>query len=215
MRKIPGFSVLFGILAAVIASAAVWLAANCRENPPVLLAVPEAAVRQAETVMDALCTGDFASARKGLYGTPDLDADRKPADMVGQLIWKAYVDSLDYELVGDVYATDTGLAQDVKIISLELPAATEKLGQRAQALLQQGVEQARSVSEIYDENNAYKESFVAEVLEEATRQALEEDVRYTYQVVSLQLVCSDGRWWVLPDRALLNAISGSTAQQEG
>lgn len=143
---------------------------------------------------------------------PDLDADRKPADPVGELVWKAYVDSLDYALVGEVYATDTGLAQNVKFISLELPAVTQKLAQRAQILLQQGVEQADSISEIYDEKNAYKESFVARVMEEATRQALEEDVRYTYQILTLQLVCSEGQWWVLPDRALLRAISGITGE---
>ena len=98
----------------------------------------------------------------------------------------------------------------MKIISLELSSATEKLGQRAQVLLQQGIDQAEDASEIYDGANGYKESFVADVMQQATQQALEEDVRYSYNMVTLQILSSNGQWWVMPDKALLSAISGGT-----
>ena len=53
--------------------------------------------------------------------------------------------------------------------------------------------------------------FVGEkAISKAAQQALEEDVRYSYNVVTLQLVCSNDQWQVVPDKALLSAISGGT-----
>lgn len=207
-RQMKYVRVMLGILAAVIAAGAVWLTMQCRGQLPILLSAPEEAQQQAEATVRALCTGEYADAEKRLYGMPDLGADTQPEDKVNRMIWKAYRSSLDYQMVDSVYATQQGLAQKVKIISMELPSATEKLGQRAQVLLQQRVENARDVSEIYDADNTYRDAFVADILEDAVRQALEEDVRYTYQIIELQLVYREGQWWVLPDKALLNAVFG-------
>lgn len=201
----------FMLMAVVFLLSALILALRFRDASPVLVSVPPEASQQAEAVMEALCSGDFAGAEALLYGNPDLGIDREPADPVGAMIWNAYVESLDYELVGGCYASDTGLAQDVKIISMELPTVTEQLGVRTQALLQQRLEEAQDVSEIYDEHNEYRPDLVQEVLLEAAGQALEEDTRYSYQNITLQLVYSQGRWWVAADEALLNAISGGTA----
>lgn len=211
MKRRSVISAGFGLLSVLLAAAAVFLTITCRDARPVLLYVPETVSQRVEEMMDAICCGDFSSARKVMYGNPDLGVDREPEDAVNRAFWNAFVSSLDYELVGEPYATQSGIAQDVKIISLELSTATEKLGQRAQALLQQGMEQAEDASEIYDGANGYKESFVESVLQQAAQQALEEDVRYSYNVVTLQLVCSGDQWWVMPDKALLSAISGGTA----
>ena len=202
---------VFGILAAVMAAAAVFAAAAYRGKTPVLLYAPEEASARVVEMMEAVCAGDFYTAAGMMYGRPDLGVYQEPEDAVNRAFWRAFVSSLDYELVGDLYATETGMAQDVKIISLELDTATEKLGQRAKALLQQGVEQAADASDIYDATNGYKESFVEDVIAQASREALEEDVRYAYQTVTLQLVYSNDQWRIIPNRELLNAISGGTA----
>lgn len=213
MKRSRLASVFFGLLAAGFLASAVFLAVRFRGASPALLAVPEDAVRRAEAVMDALCAGEFAQAQTMLYGCPDLGADREPAGPVGAVVWQAYVDSLDYELVGPCYASETGLSQKVKIISMGLSTATEQLGTRARALLNSALEQAEDVSEIYDENLEYREDLVAEVLGEAARQALEEDVRYSYRIVTLRLVYDDGQWWVAADEPLLSALAG-TGEQE-
>lgn len=202
---------VLGILAAAVAAVAVFTVMTCREKTPVLLYAPEEATARVEEMMDSICEGDFFAAAGMMYGRPDLGMIQQSEDPVNQAFWKAFVDSLDYELVGQLYATDSGLAQDVKIISLELETATEKLGQRAKTLLQQGVEQAADTSEIYDETNGYKESFVEEVILQAAHEALEEDTRYSYQTVTLQLIYSNGKWRIVPNRELLSAISGGTA----
>lgn len=200
--------IFLGILGALTAASAVWLTVCFQGRLPVLLSVPEEACSTVEQTLEALCSGDGSGGANWLYGRPDLGTDVQPEATVNQLIWQAYRSSLDYQMVGQMYATDQGLAQDVKIISMELPAVTRNLGQRARQLLQQRVESAEDASEIYDAGHGYRESVVAEVLEEAVRQALEEDVRYTYQIVTLQLVWQEGRWWVMPDNALLNAVFG-------
>lgn len=204
-------SAVFGIFAAAVAAAAVYTVITCRNTTPVLLFAPEEATERVEEMMEAVCSGDFSAAASTMYGNPDLNANQKSEDSVNQMFWEAFVDSLDYELVGQLYATDSGMAQDVKIISMELSSSTEKLGQRARELLQQGVDQASDTFEIYDIHNAYKASFVESVLIQAAQQALEEDMRYMYQVVAVQLVYSNDQWWVVPGRELLNAISGGTA----
>lgn len=204
--------VFLGMLAALLAAGAVWLAGTFPGKVPALLSAPVAAYRQAEKTMDALCAGDYEAAEALLYGAPDLGVDALPEETVNRMLWEAYRSSLDYEMDGKLYATEQGLAQDVKIIHMELPAVTEKLGQRAKLLLQQRVEAAQDASEIYDAQHGYRDSVVAEVLEEAVRQALEEDVRYTYEIVPLQMVCREGQWWVMPDKALLNAVFGGIAE---
>lgn len=202
----------YALLAAVLAAAAIGISFFCRHADPVLLYQPEDAVRQVERLMDAVCDGDFEEAETLLYGRPDLGADRQLVDPVAALIWKAYVQSLDYQLQGEIYATQTGLAQNVKLISLELDTATHKLGQRARELLNQRIAGAQDVSELYDENNEYREELVREILREAARDALEEDVRYSYRILPLQLVYSEEQWWVAADQTFLNAVCGSITE---
>ena len=60
-------------------------------------------------------------------------------------------------------------------------------------------------------SNGYKDSFVESVIIQAAQDALEEDTRYSYRIVTLQLVYSGDQWRVMPNRELLNAISGGTA----
>lgn len=211
MRRSRVVSFLFGLLAVAFTAAAVVTAVHFRNASPVLLSAPPEARQQAEKVMEALCSGDFSEAQTMLYGNPDLGVNREPADPVGAMIWQAYVESLDYELVGDCAASGTGLSQKVKIISLELSSVTEQLGSRARVLLNEALEKAEDVSEIYDENNEYRPELVQSVLQEAAAQALEEDARYSYEIITLQLVYDEGQWWVAADEALLHAVSGGTA----
>ena len=162
--------------------------------------------------MEAVCSGDFERAETMLYGRPKLGVDRQPADVAGTMIWNAYVNSLDYELVGELYATDHGLAQDVKIIFMELPTVTANLSTRTHQLLNEAIAAAEDVSEVYDEKNEYREDLVMDILHRAVAQALEEDVRYSYRIVQLQLVCRDGQWKAVADRAFLDAISGGISE---
>ena len=199
MKRTAKIAYLFAVLAVLFSAAVLGIAIGCRDLAPVLVSVPEEAGRQVEDLMKALCAGDFEKAETMLSGTPDLGLDRAPEDPVGAMIWDAYVQSLDYRLKGTPYASETGLVQDVKLISLELPSVVKNLRERAQTLLNEKIAGAEDVSELYDETNAYRQELVDQVLEEAVRQALEEDVRYTYEIITLPLVYQDDQWKVEPE----------------
>lgn len=208
MKKKCGSSVLFAVLAVLTAALAVTLTALFLHAQPLLLKTPEAAIQTADAFMTAVCDGNFDSAQKLLYGSPELGADRAPADTAGVLIWDAFLDSTDYSLAGDCYTVDSGLAIDVLFVSMDMSSVTEKLGQRAETLLARKVSQAEDVSDIYDEDNNYREELVMEVLETVTEQAIREDSRYSEQRITLKLTCQDGQWWVQPEQQLLNVLFG-------
>ena len=208
-RIVSGLCILLSLF---FFGAAVCVALKCTDRMPVLVEVPEGTGEEVCRLMDAVCAGDLQQVRRLLHMQEKPEETRGPADTVGTMAWQRYIDSLDYELVGEPYATDAGLAQDVKLIQLELPTATEQLGQRARQLLQQAVESAQNVSELYDETNSYRQDLVMDILAEAARQALEEDVRYTYQVFPVHMTHEDGRWQITADREFWNAVSGGVSE---
>ena len=196
---------LLAAAALLTALAAVWFCFTPGE--PVLLGTPEGAMEQARGLMDAVCRGDYDRAGELLWGSPRLGLDREPADPVGQVLWEGFQESLQYEFPGACYASDRGVAWDLRLTRLKFASVTEPLGDRSRQLLEQRVAQARDVSEVYDENNEYREDVAREVLVEAAWQALEEDAETETLELTLHLVYEDGQWWVLPERDLLNAIS--------
>ncbi len=175
---------------------------------PVLLTPPYDAQSRVVAMMDAICDGDYQGASQVILGTPSLGLDREAADQVGVLIWNAFADSLTYELDGTCYATDDGLAQNVTMQCIDLTTVTSTLRQRSQTLLQERVEAADDISEVYDENNDYREDFVMRVLYDAAVQALKEDAKEMTVHLTLNLSYQDGKWWVIADNELLDAISG-------
>lgn len=204
-------SLVFALLAVALTALTIYLTLSALDAEPVLVTPPEAAVETAEAVMAAICQGDYETAAGMMYGTPELGASRAPADEVGVILWDAFQESLSYELTGDCYATDSGIAQDVTITCLDFSSVTAPLRDRAQTLLVQRVEEAEDADIIYDENGDYREAFVMEVLRDVTLDALEEDAKNQEQKLTVNLVYKRGQWWVVPDQALLSAISGGIA----
>lgn len=137
-----------------------------------------------------------------------MGVDREAADELGVLYWDAFVESASYELVGECYATENGVAQDITFTCLDLNSATGSLRERSQALLEDRIENTTDLTEIYDENNDYREDVVMEVLYEAARDALDEDAVMITVELTVNLKYQDGKWWVVADKALLDAISG-------
>lgn len=208
MNKLRFFSVVFGLLGTCVAAFGIWLALNNRDASPVLVQQPEAAGSQVQTMLDALCGQDYDTVSATLYGTPGLGLGRDAKDPVGQLLWDAFADSVSYELVGEFYVTDSGVARNVIITGLDMDAVTQNLRERSQTLLEQRVAQAEDTSEIYDENNEYREEFVKAVLYDAAQDALREDAATIVWEFPLNLIYENGQWWIMPEDALLEAISG-------
>lgn len=202
------FSALFALLGCTAVAAVVYVCVNFPGQPPMLLTQPEAARNTLTAMMDSVCRGDYREASEQIWGNPDFGADREPEDELGVLLWDALLDSMEYELVGECYTTDTGLAQNITFTCLDLNSVTSVLRQRSQALLEQRVQEAEDSGEIYDEENNYREDVVLEVLYDAARISIEEDGKTVTVELTVNLKYRDGRWWVVADKALLDAISG-------
>lgn len=203
------FGLVFILAGIVVAGFTVEVTKKNLDSIPVLLAPVEEAEAQAQALMEAVAKGDYNAAEALILGSPKLGVDRDPADTVGVMIWEAFVESYSYELVGDSFATDSGIAQNVKVSYLDINSVTANLRERSQVLLEERVAQAADVDEIYDENNDYKEEFVMEVLKDAVKDALEEDAKMTGAEFTMNLVYRDGKWVVVSDNALMAAISGN------
>lgn len=202
------FSAMFALVGIGAAALAIYLCVSFADAKPMLLTPPDLARSKVVMLMNAVCDGDFDAASQPILGNPSLGVDREAADEVGVLIWDAYMESVSYELVGECYTTENGLAQDISFSCLDMTSVTQNLRERAQTLLEQRVEEAVDVSEIYDENNEYREAFVMDVLYDAAEDALKEDAREMTVELTVNLCFQDGTWWVVADNELMDAISG-------
>lgn len=190
------------------AAAGIHLGMTNIEADPVLLVPPEEAEQQVIGLMEAVCQGDYAAASTYLQGQPGLGVDREASDEVGVLIWNAMCDSMSYELVGECYATEDGLAQNVTMSYLDITSVTAVLKDRSLALLEQRVDEAEDLEDVYDEDLQYREDFVMDVLYDAATAALEEDATYVTTELTLNLSYQGDKWMIIGDKALLDAISG-------
>lgn len=202
------FAIVLAILGALAAVAGITIGLTCTEADPVLLNQPEAAREQVAAMMDLFCAGDYEAAGELMMGTPSFGTDRSAADEAGVVLWNAFVDSLSYELEGECYANDSGVAQDVVITFLVFDSVTVGLRERTQVLLQKYLDEADDVSEIYDTENNFREDVVMAALLEAMGDAIVEDAEYTTVRIAVELQYIDGQWWVIPNGELLTAISG-------
>ena len=202
------FSGLFLSLALILMALAILMSMALPGTKPTLVGTAQEAQNQVVAAMDALCQGDFSGAEQYLLGQPSLGADREPKDPAGGLIWDAFLDSLAYQLSGNCYATDTGVAQDISLTYLDISSVTANLAQRSEKHLTRLQQEATHTSQIYDESGNYRQDVVLGVLHTVVQEALQEDAQYISCTISLQLVCRDGTWYIVPNSDFIHAISG-------
>lgn len=209
MKSATLISRICGILAAVLLVTAIALSVLGQNAPVRLLSAPRDAEALTVSLMDALCRGDYQAAGSLMYGKPDLDAQQAPDTALGRLLWDAFTDSLSYTFPGSCYATDSGVARDVTVTYLDIPSVMEPLNARAQAILEQQL--AAADAQAYDENGTLREDFVSQIMCQAAQEVLSQGDYRTETTVTLNLFQQEGKWWILPDQALIRVISGGVA----
>lgn len=197
---------IFALLAVSLAVVGVWLSFDNMNAEPILLEAPEAARKLTVSVMDALCAGEYGQVSQMLYGQPELGMDQEAADPVGLLFHEAYEKSLSYRVTRDCYATNRGVAMDVQVSGLDITGLTAMLRQKSQQLLEQRVAEAEDISEVYDENNEYREDVVMAVLYDAAEQILAGETASISWDLTLECVYENGQWWIVPEEMLLEVI---------
>lgn len=207
MKKIPISSRVFAALAGLLAGLVLVICLSQRSGTPLLLGSTEKAEGCARNLMERICTGDYAGASQYLYGTPSLGSGTQRENAASELIWQAFLSSLDFQAAGDCYADEKGLAQDYIFSGLDIPELLTRLKEAAPGILNARVEAAEDLTQVYDGNGQYREAFTQSVLEEAARQVTGQ-VSPAQRTITLRLAYEDGQWWVVPDGQLLTAISG-------
>lgn len=199
-----------GALAA--AGFGIYTALHWWRQPPVLEQVSPAAQQQVDSFFSALESGDYALAESLILGAPSLGMDGPVEGELAGLVWKAYQDNLEFEPVGDFYATNNGIAIDYRVTKLDFDSVLETVAERAEAHMEQTIAQAKNMEEIYDSNNAFRPELIQESMLVAVESALQEDASYTQKEFTVQLIYQDGAWWIFGNKLLISAISPDFAR---
>ena len=202
------FSVIFGIFGILLLMGSICLCLFSLKAPVRVLELPQEAVNTSEAFAQALNDGDLTAAARYIYGQPDLGAAGTPEDPETAAVWNAFLNSISFEYTGKLMAVDAGLARAASVTTLDIAGVTEKLPERTQALVNQKIVSAESLTDVYDETGSFREELVTEILRQALQQSLEQDARTVSREVTVKLINRDGKWWVVPDQALLQALSG-------
>lgn len=196
---------LLGIAAAALIT--VYALTNLNA-PPKILRSPQSADICTDALMEQLCQGEFDSLGQYLYGSPDLGLGQEPEDTVGSMVWEAWLQSLSYEFDGRCYATQAGLARDLRFTCLDVSAVIDSLEVIAQEVFSERLDSIEDQDLIYDAQNSYREDFIQSIIEESVQRALAEHSALQESAVSVQLAYDRGQWLVVADTNFLNAVFG-------
>lgn len=176
-------------------------------SDPTVLMDTAVITNTAEQTLECVCSADYETLEQLLYGSPDLGPSPVNTGNAESLILFAYLDSIQYQMPAECYVTESGMAVDVVITCLDIPAVTAAMKEGSQALILQLAGEKDSEEEIYDADHNYKEAFVEEVLCTAAKEALAAP-QTTQQELTIELVQSNGRWLVVPTNTLLQLLTG-------
>lgn len=181
---------IFTLVGLALCLLTLWITFANLDSVPVMLKTPKGATQNVESLMDALCTGDYETVRAHLYGNPDLGLNQQPQTEAARLIQPLYRESLSYEILHDPCVSDSGLSVCVAVASLDASRLAEMLAQKVMELPED-----------------------AAALPESWNQALAEIPQMSYpqttHTITLNLANAEGQWWILPEKPLLQVISGT------
>ena len=161
----------------------------------------------AQKVLKALDEGDFDAVEGCLYGSPALGLDREPATAEGKRLWDAYRDSIAVTTDEYCYGEGTSIYQTAQVTAMDIGKTLSGMDQRAGALLKQRLDAQEDSFAFLGEDGQISQTLRDEMRMQALQEALAEPETVTRQI-TFQLIGQDGTWWILPDQALLDILSG-------
>lgn len=207
MKKRRVLAGLMGALAAVGAVLTLQLGLTAPGKETAVLKMDPRVMEQAQGFLENLSTLDLEGASAYILGCPKLTAGQK-GEGPEKLLWERYWQGLSCSAEGAPYAKDGNLAVDVRVSYPDIAAMTQQAGILAEQLLQQRVDQAESVSEVYD-GQGYRQEILDEVLLQAVETAAERVTQTRERNVVLELTYEAGNWWVVPGNELRDLLSGA------
>ena len=206
MRKISSIVLsIMGFLSIIAGIIAVFWGLQAE---PVILREPEKARQCAEEFLQAINDGSLAEAADYLPDPSALGEVPEDADPIAALIWDTYRTQLEAELVSGLYTTADGLCMDMELTALDVDDVVGKIGTLAVKRMQERAAAASDMSELYGDDGQYRPELVDDVLQQAALETLMCDLPTVTTGITLHLTQSGEAWKVIPDRALINALSG-------
>ena len=200
-------SAVFAVMGTVLLVGSIGLCMVSWSRPFAGIQPPDGAKDCAQAVLEALDSGDFSAAAQRFSGQPDLGLDREPAAAEGKQLWDAYRASVVVETADGCYSTGTEIYQDAAVTAMDLTAVMAQLNSRAAELLKQKLEEAEDPNAILGEAGEVPQQLRDEVRTQALTEALNGSAKTVTRNITLKLVQQDGRWWAVPDTALLEVLS--------
>lgn len=193
------------ILLAILSS--VCLGGCATAKKPAWMTDPELLRSPIRAMLDSVGKGDYSAASDWMQGQPDLGFFC-PDNTLGKVLWDAFTGSISYELLGEGYALEDGAAHKIRFTCLDLSPINEALPERTCELLKAKMAAGGDISEVYDENNAYRQELIDALMLEAANTLLAERTDTITVELEVKLVCEGGQWKIIPDENLLETITG-------
>lgn len=208
MKIAKFFSVIFAVIGVVLLLGSMCIFLLNRNAEVRIRELPEEAVQVSDAFVQALNDGDLEKAAQLMYGQPDLGIGQVSGNPESALIWDAFCNQITVELAREWSVEQSSLVKNGSITTLDVAGLLEQLPERTQMLMNQRIAAAEELSELYDENNEFREELVTQILQEALDQSLRQDLQTVTRDITLKLVNRDGGWWIVPDQALMHALTG-------
>lgn len=202
------FSYIFAGIGILLLLGSVGFLLLNREAPVRIRELPREALAVSDAFAQALNEGDLETAARLMYGQPDLGVGDVPENPESALVWEAFRSSISFAYSGECTVEQSGLVRTGSITTLDVTTVMEKLPERTQTLIDQKIAAAADLTELYDEENNFREDLTARILREALQQALSQDGQSVTREVTVRLVNRDGGWWIVPHQNLLQILTG-------
>lgn len=186
-------SSLFAVLGTAILVVSIVLCLVCRNLEPMAQSTPQEALDARDAFAASLSAGDLEGAAMWIYGQPELGGDTALQSAAASRIWEAFRSSLSVEADGICYLEGRDYCQDVTVTMLDVPGLMKALPDHVKPSVP-----AAEEAPLPDED---------QLLMEAVEEALAAG-ELTQVQGRLRLVEDGGRWYVVPDKTVLAAISG-------
>lgn len=207
MKIAKGFAWIFAGLGTLLLLGSVVLCLFSLNARPQVKELPQGAVQCSEAFAEAIAAGDYDALESCIYGQPELGLSGAPEDTLSAMVWELVQLNLHMNWQGDCYVKDSALCRDASVTYMDVSSILENLPTRAADLLNQRVEAATDMEQLYDGSGEFRKDLIEEVVKAALTQCCMEDVKNVTVNVTVELICRDGQWWAVPDKQLMTALS--------
>jgi len=152
---------------------------------------------------------DFETADKLLGNCTLVNTDMKQQSEVSQKLFDALCSSISVSLVGDCRIDGLNASQNVRVTFFDISSSAPQLNTIVKEQIDIMLAEVDVASELYDENNEYRQDVVMSVFDKAVAIMLENaDDYYITKEFTIELFHDESGWNIKPSDELLACMTG-------